>query len=63
MTSLNKLFIRYFIITVAFVLVLATIVSNFGAFIFFRQFVLADNIEKNEGIVEIVEDMVTDENI
>lgn len=63
MTSLNKLFIRYFIITVALVMVLATLVSNFGASIFFRQFVLADNIEKNQGIVDVVESLVTNDEI
>ncbi|HRX41627.1 MAG TPA: HAMP domain-containing sensor histidine kinase [Clostridia bacterium] len=61
MTSLNKLFARYFIVTVAIVLLLTTLVSNFGASIFFREFIKASNIERNERIVEVVEVMVLDE--
>ncbi len=63
MTSLNKLFTRYFIVTVTIVLLLTTLVSNFGASLFFRGFIKASNIEKNESIVDVVTGMVADEEI
>ncbi|MBN1622832.1 MAG: HAMP domain-containing histidine kinase [Clostridia bacterium] len=63
MTSLNKLFTRYFILTVTVVLLLTTLVSNFGASIFFRSFIRANNIIRNERIVEVVTGMVEDEEL
>lgn len=63
MTNLNKLFTRYFIIMVAIVLVLTILVSNFGAYIFFREFIKASNVEKNENIVAVVTGMIEDEEI
>ena len=63
MTNLNKLFLRYFIVTIAGVLLIITLISNFGASIFFKSFIRKTNNEKNEKIVEIVQLMVDDDRL
>jgi signal transduction histidine kinase len=63
MTNLNRLFSRYFIITIAIVLVMLTLVSNIGGSAFFRRFIRSNNEEKNESIVEIVTEMLDNDSI
>jgi len=63
MTNLNKLFTGYFIIAVAIVLLLTTLVSNFGALVFFRQYIFEDYAEKNESIVEVVGNMLANDEL
>lgn len=63
MTSLNKLFSRYFIFTIAVVLVIITLMSNFGASVFFKEFVRHKNDEKNKVIVEVVQSMLEDDTV
>lgn len=58
MTNLNKLFSRYFIITIAIVLVLITLVSNLGASVFFKNFIHKRNEAQNTQIVSTIEEMV-----
>ncbi|MBN2557267.1 MAG: HAMP domain-containing histidine kinase [Clostridia bacterium] len=63
MTSLNKLFSRYFIITIAVVLAIITIASNLGASVFFKNFIERKNEEENGGIVESVQEMLDNKSI
>ncbi len=59
MTNLNRLFSRYFIITVTIVLVVVTIISNLGSFLFFRNFIKKRNDNQNQKIVDAVTEMVS----
>ena len=58
MTSLNKLFSRYFILTIAIVLVIITVISNFGGSLFFKNFIQKRNNEQNQKIVDAVSELV-----
>ena len=63
MTTLNRLFSRYFIISIAIVLVMLTLVSNIGGSAFFRKFIRSNNEEQNESIVEIVTEMLGNDSL
>ena len=58
MTNLNRLFSRYFIITIAIVLVVITLTSNLGGSIFFRNFIAGKNDEQNTKLVDAISDMI-----
>jgi len=58
MTNLNRLFSRYFIITIAIVLVVITIASNLGGSMFFKNFIAGKNDEQNAKLVDVISDMV-----
>ena len=63
MTNLNKLFSKYFIITIAIVLIMLTLVSNLGGSAFFRRFIKTQNDDQNASIVEIISDVLENESI
>ena len=63
MTSLNKLFTRYFIITIAIVLVLITVVSNIGGSLFFKDFLTKKNDQQNQKIVDTISEMVNNDQL
>ncbi len=58
MTNLNRLFSRYFIITIAIVLVVITITSNLGGSMFFKNFIAEKNDEQNTKLVDAISEMV-----
>lgn len=58
MTNLNRLFSRYFIITITIVLVIITTISNLGGSLFFKNFINKRNNEQNKKIVNAVSEMV-----
>lgn len=58
MTNLNRLFSRYFIITITIVLVIVTVISNIGGSLFFKNFINKRNNEQNKKIVDAVTEMV-----
>lgn len=63
MTSLNKLFTKYFVITIAIVLILVTIMSNFTASLFFKNFIKNKNDQQNTKIVESIKEMLNNKTI
>ena len=58
MTNLNRLFSRYFIITIAIVLVVITITSNIGGSMFFKNFIARKNNERNTKLVDAISEMI-----
>lgn len=58
MTNLNRLFAKYFIITITIVLVIITVISNIGGALFFKNFITKRNDEQNKKIVSAVNEMV-----
>ncbi len=63
MTSLNKLFSRYFIFTIAIVLILITLISNFGASAFFKNFIDSRNEKQNAKIVNSVQTLLDTDSV
>jgi len=63
MTNLNKLFSRYFIITIAIVLVIITVASNLGGSMFFKNFISRRNNEQNTQLVDAISEMVSTDTI
>jgi signal transduction histidine kinase len=63
MTNLNRLFSKYFIITIAIVLVMLTLVSNIGGSAFFRRFIQSRNDNQNTSIVEVVTEILNSDSL
>ncbi len=63
MTNLNRLFSKYFIITISIILGLLMLITNLGTTVFFRDFIYRRNDEKNKLIVQAVQEMVENEEL